>query len=99
MTRKAIPTKLRFQLLYDSQYLCAVCQQRGSHVHHIDEDHSNNNEDNLVVLCTTHHDDAHTKRQLSQNLTAGTLRDAKQKWTSKVKETRNLAATLSGQLV
>ena len=85
--------------MYDSQYLCAVCQQRGSHIHHIDENHSNNQEENLVVLCTAHHDEAHTKHQLSQNLTAGALRDAKQDWIAKVKEKRDLAATVSGQLL
>jgi hypothetical protein len=98
MPRKALPPALRYKLFYDSQYLCAICQKRGSHVHHIDQDNSNDQEDNLVVLCPVHHDDAHTKRQLSQNLTAEALRDAKQKWIAKVKETRHLTATLSGQL-
>jgi hypothetical protein len=99
VTRLAIPKKLRFKLMYDSRYLCAVCQQRGSHIHHIDENHANNNEENLVVLCTTHHDEAHTRHQLSQNLTSDALRHAKQQWIAKVKEQRDLAATVSGQLV
>jgi hypothetical protein len=98
MSRKAIAMKLRLKLMYDSQYLCAVCQQRGSHIHHIDKDNSNNQEDNLVVLCTNHHDDAHTKRELSQNLTPSALRDAKRKWLTSVDEQRSLTATMAGQL-
>src|SRR6266850_2732151 len=96
--RKPIPQKLKFQLLYDSQYRCAVCQQSGSHIHHIDKDHSNSSETNLVVVCTVHHDDAHTKRDLSQNLTADALLDAKRKWLKTVSENRAKAATVGGQL-
>jgi hypothetical protein len=89
---------LRLKLLYDSQYRCAVCQQRGSHIHHIDKNSSNNQEENLVVLCTNHHDDAHTHRELSQNLTPAALRHAKQEWVALVEERRRLIGTLAGQL-
>lgn len=99
MARKPFPKKLKHKLLYDSQYVCAVCQQQACHIHHIDQDHSNNDEENLVVLCSAHHDEAHTKRQLSQNLSPDALRDAKQKWTAVVNEKRELAATVSGQLL
>lgn len=99
MARKPFPKKLKYKILYDSQYVCAVCQQQGCHIHHIDQDHSNNDEENLVVLCSTHHDEAHTKRQLSQNLSPDALRDAKQKWTAAVKEIREQTTTVSGQLL
>ncbi len=84
--------------MYDSQYVCSVCQQQACHIHHIDGNHSNNIEENLICLCTSHHDEAHTRRQLSQNLSAEALRDAKQKWIAKVKNKRDSAATVSGQL-
>jgi hypothetical protein len=99
MARKPIPSKLKLKVMYDSQYACAICQQRGCHLHHIDENHSNNQEENLIFLCNLHHDEAHTKHQLSQNLSEQALRDAKQKWTAKVKEKRELTATISGQLL
>jgi hypothetical protein len=83
--------------LYESQYVCAVCQAQGCHIHHIDGDHSNDTEDNLVVLCVKHHDEAHTKRQLSHNLDADALRRNKHNWTSAVQEKRVAVATLSGQ--
>src|SRR3954463_8100947 len=95
--RKPIPKALKYRLFYESQYRCVVCQQRGSHIHHIDQDNSNNDEANLVVLCTAHHDDAHTTRQLSQNLNSGVLRDAKGRWVALVRERRNSAATVVGQ--
>lgn len=97
MARKSILRELKDKLLYESQYACAVCQNRGCHIHHIDGDHSNNSEDNLIVLCIAHHDEAHTKRQLSQNLDAVALRYAKSNWVSAVREKRSKTATLSGQ--
>jgi hypothetical protein len=98
MARKSIPSKLKLKIMYDSQYVCAVCQQRGNHIHHIDENHSNNKEENLIFLCNFHHDEAHTKHQLSQNLSKQVLLHAKQKWTAQVKKKRDLNATVSGQL-
>jgi hypothetical protein len=98
MARKAIPKKIKHKIMYDSRYVCVACQQRGSHIHHIDEDNANNQEENLTLLCTTHHDEAHTKHQLSQNLSQVALRDAKQKWVSEVKKKRELISTVSGQL-
>lgn len=84
--------------MYDSNYVCSVCQEKGSHIHHIDANNRNNNEENLIYLCTNHHDEAHTKHQLSQNLTPRILLDAKTNWIAKVKERRDLVATVSGQL-
>lgn len=98
MARLTIPKKLRHKISYDSQYRCAVCQERGGHIHHIDEDPSNNSEENLILLCNTHHDEAHTHHKLSQNLSQEALRDSKQKWNFEVKENRRLVSTLSGQL-
>ncbi len=99
MARPKIPKELKYRIMYDSQYVCAICQKRACHIHHIDENHSNNCDANLIFLCNTHHDEAHTKRQLSQNLGPDALRDAKPKWTEEVKKKRDLAATVSGQLL
>ena len=97
MRRPPIPKPLERRLLYESQYVCVVCQREGCHVHHIDQNHSNNSEKNLVVLCMHHHDEAHTKKQLSKNLDSKVLMDAKHRWTNVVRERRELVATVSGQ--
>jgi hypothetical protein len=99
MARKPIPKKTKLKIMYDSQYACVVCQKRGSHIHHIDQNNSNNDENNLVFLCTEHHDEAHTTHQLSQNLSSAALHDAKEKWLNEVQKKRELSSTLSGQLV
>ena len=98
MTRKQIPKKIKHKILYNSQYVCVVCQNRGGHIHHIDENTSNNKKENLVLLCNIHHDEAHTKHQLSQNLNSDSLHDAKQKWATEVEKRRKLISTMSGQL-
>lgn len=98
MSRKSIPKELRLQILYESQYVCAICQSRGCQIHHIDGDNSNNTEKNLIPLCAAHHDEAHTDRKMSQNLNKDALMDAKQKWKKTVLERRDLASTISGQL-
>lgn len=98
MARTAIPQKTKLKIMYDSQYACVVCQKRGSHIHHIDQNNSNNDEKNLVFLCTDHHDEAHTKYQLSQNMSPTVLLDAKEKWLGEVLNNRELSSTLSGQL-
>lgn len=82
MARKALPKELKQRILYASAFVCVVCQAQGCHIHHIDTDHSNDEEENLVCLCTKHHDEAHTKRELSQNLTPDALRHAMQAWCS-----------------
>ena len=97
MPRPKIPKALERRLLYESAYVCVICQSDGCHIHHIDHNHSNNNEDNLVVLCVNHHDEAHTNRQLSKNLDAAALRAAKTEWIEYVKKRRQMAATASGQ--
>jgi hypothetical protein len=97
-SRPAIPAALKSALLYDSAYVCAVCQDSGVHIHHIDENPSNNEPSNLIVVCSKHHDEAHTRRQLSQNLTPSALKDAKDKWEEMVRAKRQQQATLRGQI-
>ncbi len=95
--RTPISKKVQHRLLYESQYACAVCQDRGCHIHHIDGNHGNNDEENLVVLCVRHHDEAHTKRQLSKNLNSDALRHAKREWKEAVQRKRTETATVSRQ--
>jgi hypothetical protein len=84
--------------MYESQYVCVVCQSDSCQLHHIDKNNANNNRENLVVLCLKHHDEAHTVRELSKNLDAKALIFARQNWLATVRRKRELAATLAGQI-
>ena len=53
--RRAIPVKIRAEVLREWRHRCAVCGADGPQVHHIDEDHSNNDPANLLPLCPNHH--------------------------------------------
>lgn len=86
--RPPIPSKTVVKLLYQSKWTCCVCRDKnkGIIIHHIKEwniskDHS---EENLVVLCLEHHDLAHTKKELSLNLTENKLKELKKLWLEKV---------------
>jgi hypothetical protein len=96
--RPKIKESLRQMLLYESAFVCVVCQARRVQIHHIDEDSGNNEPNNLVVICHACHDDAHAKKSLSQNLTPTRLRVFKKNWIGVVKARREAVATLSGQL-
>ena len=97
MARKPIPNSLQQQIIYDSQWVCAICQQSGGQIHHIDGDHSNNTEANLVFLCAKHHDEAHTTRTMSRNLSKSALAYAKKEWNRQVAEKRIASATAANQ--
>jgi len=97
-TRAAIPVKIKQNVMYDSLFSCAICQIKGAHIHHIDKNNSNNDPDNLVLLCQIHHDEAHTKRELSLNLTPERIRDFRNQWYKEVRETRKNVASSSGQI-
>lgn len=97
-SRPAIPEKLKQTLLYESAFVCVVCQSKNTQIHHIDKDNSNNSPDNLVVVCHNHHDEAHTIKTMSQNLTSARLLKSKLAWISFIKENRNQTASLEGQL-
>lgn len=78
------------KLLYESNYVCCICKDRNAPIiiHHIIpwEESRSHNIDNLVVLCLLHHGEAHTKHDLSINLTAERIIDAKRRWLEAVKE-------------
>jgi hypothetical protein len=97
VTRMPLTEELKHQVMYDSAYVCAICQDDACQIHHIDEDHSNNDVENLIAVCMKHHGEAHTRRQLAQNLTPAALRVAKTRWHAEVEDKRRKASSVSGQ--
>jgi len=87
--RPPIPEDTFIKILYESKRTCCVCRDPSKPliIHHIDEWNisKSHDENNLVVLCLEHHDQAHTKKELSINLSKKQLLAFKDKW---VKETR-----------
>ena len=47
MGRKQIPKQLKHKIMYESQYVCSVCQRQACQIHHID------GEDYLINLIDT----------------------------------------------
>jgi len=94
--RPPIPSETLNKVLYESGMICCVCRDKnqGVIVHHIEEfrDSRSHAEDNLVILCLNHHGEAHTKRELQQNLTPEKLRDFKQRWLDWVNKPGNREA-------
>lgn len=91
--RPPIPLVVLHELLYNNSNTCCVCHEggRGIVVHHIRQwsesfDHS---PENLAVLCLQCHNEAHTRRELTHNLTPAQLRHHKQKWEQQCTLARN----------
>ncbi len=87
-SRPPIPTSTLIDVCAKSRWTCCVCKDPSQSivVHHIEpwvqtHDHS---EKNLAVLCLHHHGEAHTKRDLSVNLTKQTIRRLKRSWEKQV---------------
>jgi hypothetical protein len=94
--RPPIPPQTLNKVLYESCMTCCICRDKNQAVivHHIEkysESHSHD-EDNLVVLCPNHHGEAHTKRELQQNLTPERLCDFKERWLDWVNQPGNREA-------
>lgn len=87
--RPPIPTDALMSVLFANRYQCCVCRdpKLSVMVHHIEEwaESRLHDVENLAVLCLHHHDQAHSKKTLSKNLDAKTLRDAKAKWEGEVR--------------
>lgn len=88
--RPPIPEDIIDNLLYKSMRTCCICRKskRQIIIHHIIEwkVSRSNQEENLVVLCLKHHGEAHTYKELAQNLTADRIIAAKSKWENEVAE-------------
>jgi Restriction endonuclease len=71
--RTKIPPATEAEVMFKSDLQCCICQEKGDHIHHLDEVPSNNNIDNLALLCFTHHDLATIKGGLSKKLSRQTI--------------------------
>lgn len=87
--RPPIPIDTLVSVLFANRYQCCICRnpKLSVIVHHIEEwaESRLHDAENLAVLCLPHHDEAHSRKTLSRNLDAKTLRDAKGKWEARVK--------------
>jgi hypothetical protein len=87
--RPPIPSDVLFRVLHESRRTCAVCRDgRSVIVHHIQPwaMSQSHDEKNLVVLCTSCHDKAHTRHDLSKNLTAEEISEHKRLWLDHVRK-------------
>lgn len=88
--RPPIPEEVVHQVLHESRSSCVVCrgQNKSIVIHHIVSWAKTRAHEieNLVVLCLEHHGEAHTRRELSRNLSPADLRKQKELWLAKVKE-------------
>lgn len=88
LKRPAIPFDTLFRVLQKSRRTCCVCHRPGRTIiiHHIKEWHKSRShkENNLAVLCLNDHGEAHTRRQLGQNLTASHIEKHKAQWEARV---------------
>ena len=87
--RTPIPEDRLLKLLYDNKWVCCVCRSRDDAVvvHHIEPwaTSRSHDADNLVVLCPNDHSRAHSRGDLTQNLTPNRLRELKRLWEAEVK--------------
>jgi len=86
--RPPIPSETVFEILYKNKFVCCVCRDNSASViiHHIKpwEKSRDHKISNLVLLCLNHHGEAHTKKELAQNLDPVSLRKFKKKWEDEV---------------
>jgi hypothetical protein len=87
--RPPIPDDILSKLLFDNRFQCCVCRdpELPTIVHHIAEwaKSRSHSPENLAVLCLQHHSDAHSKKDLAQNLDAKTITGLKKSWELEVK--------------
>ncbi len=87
--RPPIPDDILSKLLFDNRFQCCVCRDPSLPiiVHHIEEWARSRSHapENLAVLCLAHHSDAHSKKELAQNLDAKTLARMKSAWQEEVR--------------
>src|SRR5437588_386445 len=88
--RKPIPPRIADDVMFMADLLCCVCERRGHHIHHIDEDPSNNDIDNLVLLCFEHHEEVTVQGGMTRKLTPKLLRRYRSELYRKVEAKRNL---------
>lgn len=83
-TRPPIPDKTVESLLIKCRSTCCICRKPGKEfiIHHIVEwsESRSHDLDNLVVLCLDDHGKAHSKHELSKNLTPELIRAHRTQW-------------------
>jgi len=88
-SRPPIPQETIIKLLHESKFACCVCRNpsKGIIIHHIQEwnESKNHDESNLIVLCLEHHDLAHTKKDLTLQLSPSRLLALKKQWIESAK--------------
>ena len=71
--RKKISDAVEAEVMFKSNRECCVCDKRGDHIHHIDEDSSNGKFENLALLCFDCHSEASMTGSLRKKLSAATI--------------------------
>jgi hypothetical protein len=72
--------ELKIEMIVKSSNCCCICQTPFIHIHHIDGNNKNNTIDNLAPLCPNHHALAHSKNNMTLNLTPERIKAARDKW-------------------
>jgi len=97
--RPKIPEDIVYDILFKCRNTCCICRDSSKSIiiHHIIEWNisKDNSENNLVVLCIEHHDMAHTKKELSRNLTSEEIKSSKAKWEKEVSRLDNEEVNLN----
>ncbi len=88
--RRTIPVNKADEVMFRSDLLCCICENRGDQIHHIDSNPDNNEIDNLVLLCFKHHDEVTSQGGLSRRLSPGLLRNYRASLYRKVEARRKL---------
>jgi hypothetical protein len=91
--RVKIPSEIEKKIIYNSARTCNVCKnpKKGIQIHHVDQNPSNNITANLIVLCQDCHEEAHTKHDMSKNLTPEKLEYFKKQWEEEIANRSSLA--------
>ena len=79
-SRFALEESLKIEIIAKCNNRCCICQTPFIIIHHIDGDPSNNDPDNLAPLCPNCHGQAHSKSQLTTNLTSSRIKFLRNKW-------------------
>jgi len=58
--------ELKRKIRKRDRYVCAICGEKGNHVHHIDYDKNNCSPDNLITLCNSCHTKTNMNREMWQ---------------------------------
>jgi hypothetical protein len=76
--------------MHECRRICCVCREKGKPLvlHHTNEwaESHSHDEELLVVICANCHGEAHTKRELSRNLTPEELLNHRALWAARVAE-------------